>query len=234
MNPKSPLSDMELIKAGKTKDVYKTEDGTILLKFKDTITGHPSGEPDPGGNVVIGSAEGVGAGALKMTLYYFELLKKHKIPTHYIKGDLSAREMIVRPAESFGRGLEFVIRYKAAGSFIRRFGTYCQEGDELPSLFEVTLKEDESNDPPATREILGALKLLEHEDFDYIEKESRRICGIIKDDLLGRGLDLYDIKLEFGRVEGSIALIDEISPGNMRVYRGGEKLSYQELSDLVG
>ena len=224
---------MELVKVGKTKDVYKLSDGNYLLKFKDTVTGHPSGESDPGGNSVVGSVAGVGSGALKMTVYYFELLKKRNIPTHYVSADLSKNEMVVRPAQVFGSGLEFVVRYKAVGSFVRRFGLYCKEGDELPKVFEVTLKDDAHDDPPATGEILAALELLTPAQYDKVHGETIKICDIVKDDLEGRGLELIDIKVEFGLVDGQIALIDEISPGNMRVYKDGKKLDYLTLSGLI-
>ena len=224
---------MELIKNGKTKDVYKLSDGNILLKFKDTVTGHLSGESDPGGNVVIGSVDGVGSGALKMTHYYFELLKMMNVPTHYVSADLSKNEMTVRPAKLFGQGLEFVVRYKATGSFVKRFGSYCKEGDELPKIFEVTLKDDVRDDPPITREILAFFKILTPEQYDKIRGDAIKICDIVKDDLQTRGLELIDIKVEFGIVDGEAALIDEISPGNMRVYKNGKKLDYLSLSGLI-
>jgi len=224
---------MELIKTGKTKEVYKLPDGNYLLRFKDTVTGHPTGESDPGGNSVIGSVAGVGSGSLKMTVYYFELLKKHKITTHYVSADLSKNEMTVRPAKTFGSGLEFVVRYKAVGSFVKRFGLYCKEGEELPKVFEVTLKDDEHDDPPATCEILEALKLLTPAQYDEIHSETIKICDIVRDDLSKRGLELIDIKVEFGQVDGKIALIDEISPGNMRVFQNGKKLDYLTLSSLI-
>jgi phosphoribosylaminoimidazole-succinocarboxamide synthase len=224
---------MELIKTGKTKDVYKLPDGNYLLKFKDTVTGHPSGESDPGGNSVVGSVAGVGSGALKMTVHYFELLKKRDIPTHYVSAELSKNEMVVRPALVFGEGLEFVVRYRAVGSFVKRFGLYCKEGEELPKVFEVTLKDDAHDDPPATGEILAALKLLAPAQYDKIREETIKVCDIVKDDLETRGLELIDIKVEFGMVQGEIALIDEISPGNMRVYKDGKKLDYLTLSGLV-
>ncbi|MCL2373805.1 MAG: phosphoribosylaminoimidazolesuccinocarboxamide synthase [Treponema sp.] len=224
---------MELVKIGKTKEVYKLADGNYVLRFKDTVTGHPSGESDPGGNVVVGSVAGVGSGALKMSAYYFELLKKHNIQTHYVRADLPKNEMVVRPAAIFGKGLEFVLRYKAAGSFVRRFGAYCEEGEALQKIFEVTLKDDDRDDPPATAEILAALKLLTAAQYDEIRGETIKICDIIKDDFARRGLDLVDIKVEFGISDGKITLIDEISAGNMRVYRDGKKLGYLELAGLV-
>ena len=224
---------MELIKTGKTKDVYKFPDGSMLLKFKDTVTGSSTGESDPGGNTVVGSVAGVASGALKMSAYYFELLKKSNINTHYISADLSKNEMIVRPAAAFGEGLEFVLRYKAAGSFIRRFGLYSKDGDELPKIFEVTLKDDAREDPPATEEILLALNLLTASQYNEIRSETIKICDIIRDDLKSRGLDLIDIKLEFGLADGKITLIDEISAGNMRVFKDGKKLDYLTLSSLI-
>ena len=224
---------MELVKSGKTKDVFKLPDGNYLLRFKDTVTGHPSGESDPGGNVVIGSVAGVGSGALKMSVYYFELLKKHNILTHYVSADLEKNEMVVRPAAAFGTGLEFVLRYKATGSFVKRFGSYCKEGEELPKVFEVTLKDDDRDDPPATCEILAALKLLTPAQHDEIHREAVKICDLIRDDLANRGLELVDIKVEFGLIDGKVALIDEISAGNMRVYKDGTKLDYLTLSGLI-
>jgi phosphoribosylaminoimidazole-succinocarboxamide synthase len=224
---------MELIKTGKTKDVYRLEDGNYLLKFKDTVTGNSAGESDPGGNLVVGSVAGVGSGALRMSVYYFELFKKHNILTHYVAADLSKNEMIVRPAKAFGKGLEFVLRYKAVGSFVRRFGLYCKEGEELPKVFEVTLKDDEHDDPPATSEILEALKILTRPQYDRIRSETTSICDIIKDDLGKRGLELMDIKIEFGLIDGEIGLIDEVSAGNMRVYRDGKKLDYLSLSGSI-
>ena len=224
---------MQLFKTGKTKDVYKMPDGNYCLRFKDTVTGHSTGESDPGGNSVVGSVAGVGSGSLRMTVHYFELLKKHNINTHYVSADLSKNEMIVRPAAIFGSGLEFVVRYKAAGSFVRRFGLYCREGDGLPGVFEVTLKDDSRNDPPVTREILAALKLLSPAEYDMIQSETMKICNIVKEDIEAHGLELIDIKIEFGMLDGKIALIDEISPGNMRVYKNGKKLDYLALSGLI-
>jgi len=224
---------MEFYKQGKTKDIYKLPDGNFLLKFKDTVTGHAPGQSDPGGNKVIGSVAGVGSAALKMTVHYFELLKKHNIKTHYVSADLSKNEMIVRPAKLFGNGLEFVLRYKAVGSFIRRFGSCCKEGDVLPEIFEVTLKDDERDDPPVTNQILVALKLLTQAQYDKIHGETVKICNLVRDDLKARGLELIDIKIEFGLVDGEVALIDEISAGNMRVYENGKKLDYLTLSSKV-
>jgi phosphoribosylaminoimidazole-succinocarboxamide synthase len=110
---------------------------------------------------------------------------------------------------------------------------YCKEGEVLPKVFELTLKDDARGDPPATCEIVTALGLLTSAEYEEIQRKTIIVCDIIKKDLDSRGLDLIDIKLEFGFVDGKIILIDEISPGNMRVFKAGKKLDYLELVSLI-
>ena len=50
---------MEKIYSGKTKDVFKLENGNVLLKFKDDCTGK-DGVFDPGENSVGLTIEGIG------------------------------------------------------------------------------------------------------------------------------------------------------------------------------
>jgi phosphoribosylaminoimidazole-succinocarboxamide synthase len=227
---------MELIKTGKTKDVYKLPDGNYILKFKDAVTGRATGESDSCcANSAVISAEGAGLGALKMSAYYFDMIKKANIPTHFVSADFSKNEMTVRPAQVFGNGgLRCVLRYRAAGCFVRRYGMYCREGDILPKIFEVTVKDSERGNPPAAKETLMALNILSHNQYDEMHDKSIRICDIVYEDLKARGLELIDIKIEFGIVDGCVALIDEVSAGNMRVFRDGKKMEYLELAECFG
>ncbi|MBQ7398476.1 MAG: phosphoribosylaminoimidazolesuccinocarboxamide synthase, partial [Clostridia bacterium] len=47
------------------------------------------------------------------------------------------------------------------------------------------------------------------------------------------GLDLWDIKFEFGYHNGDVVLIDEIASGNMRVYKDGTIVPPVELTKLI-
>ena len=114
---------MEKIYTGKTKDVYKLENGNVLLKFKDDCTGK-DGVFDPGENTVGLTIEGIGKANLKSSVYYFEMLKKAGIKTHYVSADIENATMEVLPATVFGHGLEVICRLVATGSFIRRYGEY--------------------------------------------------------------------------------------------------------------
>ena len=223
---------MELLYKGKTKDVHALEDGNILLKFKDDVTG-TDGVFDPGANTVGLSIEGVGQGGLRMSAYFFDILTRNGVKTHYVSADIENATMKVRPATVFGKGLEVICRYRAVGSFFRRYGEYIEEGAPLDAYVELTLKDDAREDPLITKEGLEALGIMSGKEYDEIVKMQKHICGIIRDSLAEKGIELYDIKLEFGRVNGEVLLIDEISGGNMRAYKDGKYIEPLELVKLV-
>lgn len=225
---------MDLIYEGKTKNIYKGEDGNYLLKFKDDVTGR-DGVFDPGANQVGLSIEGMGNAGLRLTVYFFEILKKLGVSTHYVSSDIDNNIMTVKPATVFGKGLEVICRYKAVGSFIRRYGLYAKEGQDLNGYVEFTLKDDDRNDPLITKEGLEALSILKNGEYETIVALTKKICDVIREELAKKGLELYDIKLEFGRVAGEekVVLIDEISAGNMRVYKDGKIVKPLELAKLI-
>jgi len=225
---------MNLINKGKTKDVYALEDGNYLLKFKDDVTGQ-DGKFDPGANTVGLTIEGAGRAGLRLTKLFFEILRDQGIPTHYIDANIDEACMTVKPAEVFGKGIEVICRYRAVGSFIRRYGMYAKNGDPLDPFVEVTLKDDARNDPPITEDGLEILGILTKEEYATLKELTRRISGSIKSELAKKGLELYDIKLEFGRVkpDNSIVLIDEISGGNMRAYKDGEYIEPLKLEKMM-
>lgn len=224
---------MKLTYSGKTKDVYQLEDGHVLLKFKDDVTGE-DGVFDPGANTVGLTIEGAGKSGLRMTQYFFEKLAEEQIPTHYIAADLDEVTMTVKQAEMFGSGLEVICRFRAVGSFLRRYGAYCEEGQVLDAFVEVTLKDDDRKDPPISEDALAQLGILTHEEYATLKKQTQQISEIVKAEMAKKGLDLYDIKLEFGRdSEGNIMLIDEVSGGNMRVYKGDTYIAPIDLEKLL-
>ncbi|MCJ7841514.1 phosphoribosylaminoimidazolesuccinocarboxamide synthase [Lederbergia sp. NSJ-179] len=220
---------MKLKYRGKTKDVYELEDGNYLLKFKDDVTGE-NGVFDPGANTVGLQIEGAGKAGLRLTKHFFEILREKGIPTHYVEADLDKAEMIVKSATIFGEGLEVICRYKATGSFIRRYGKYATEGQDLNGFVEITLKDDERQDPPISADALDLLGILSLEEYKELKALTRQISDVVKIELQKKGIVLYDIKLEFGRTQsGEIMLIDEISGGNMRAYKEGSYIEPLEL-----
>lgn len=225
---------MDLIYSGKTKDVYELEDGNYMLKFKDDVTGE-DGVFDPGANGVGLTMEGAGKAGLRLTKLFFERLKAEGVPTHYIDADIDEATMTVKPAEVFGEGLEVICRYRAVGSFHRRYGKYVEEGQKLDSYVEFTLKDDEREDPLITKDALKMLDILTNDEYEQVKDLTKKITAIVQDELSKKDIELYDIKFEFGKVGESdeIVLIDEISGGNMRAFQDGEYIEPLELEKLM-
>ncbi len=223
---------MKLVYTGKTKNVFELENGNYLLKFKDDCTGK-DGKFDPGENSIGLTIAGVGLINLRMTEYFFEKINAQGIKTHFVKANMDDVTMEVLPAKVFGHGLEVICRYKAVGSFFRRYGEYIESASDLPEYVEMTFKNDEKGDPLVTKDALVALNIMTGKQYDDIKEMTKKITRIVADDLKAKGLDLYDIKFEFGYdANGDVMLIDEIASGNMRVYKNGEYIEPMTLSKL--
>ncbi len=223
---------MELVYTGKTKNVYALENGNYLLKFKDDCTGK-DGVFDPGENAVGLTIDGVGDVNLRMSVYFFEKINAAGIRTHYVGADLGETTMEVLPAKVFGKGLEVICRRRAVGSFLRRYSEYVEECAPLPYYVETTFKNDAKGDPIVTRDGLIVLGVMTGEQYDAIREMTQRITKIVADDLAEKGLELYDIKFEYGYdADGGVMLIDEIASGNMRVYKDGKYIDPMTLSEL--
>ena len=223
---------MKLVYTGKTKNVYAMDNGKYLLKFKDDCTGK-DGVFDPGENSVGLTIEGVGDVNLRMSIYFFEKINEAGIKTHYVNANLADTTMEVIPAKPFGKGLEVICRKKAVGSFLRRYRDYVEEGADLPYYVETTFKNDELGDPLVTKDGLVDLGVMTATQYDTVKEMTQQITKIVSDDLQEKGLDLYDIKFEYGYdKDGNVILIDEIASGNMRVYQDGKYIDPMTLSKL--
>ena len=230
---------MKKLYTGKTKDVYELENGNVLLKFKDDCTGK-DGVFDPGENAVGLTIEGIGKANLQTSVDYFEHCKQAGIKTHYVSANVEDATMEVLPAENFGKaqggnGLEVICRLVATGSFIRRYGEYIKDGTPLEGGYvECTFKNDEKGDPLVTGEGLAALGIMTPAMFESMKEQTLKITKVVADDLKTIGLDLWDIKFEFGYAKsGEVILIDEIASGNMRVYKDGTIVNPVDLTKLI-
>ena len=227
------MENLKLLYTGKTKNVYELPNGNCLLLFKDDCTGK-DGVFDPGENTVGLTIEGIGRANLETSIHYFELLKAAGIKTHYVSANLDDATMEVLPGKVFGHGLEVICRLVATGSFIRRYGEYIADGTPIPGGYvECTFKNDEKGDPLVTSEGLAALGVMSEEMFASMKKQTLAITKIVADDLKSIGLDLWDIKFEFGYNGDEVILIDEIASGNMRVYKDGKIVDPVSLTKLI-
>jgi phosphoribosylaminoimidazole-succinocarboxamide synthase len=220
---------MEKLYEGKAKVIYKTEEeDKVIVFFKDSATAFDATK----------KAEIEGKGVINNTIssLLFELLEKSGIRTHYIK-KISDREMLVWRAKRFD--LEVVVRNITAGSLCKRLG--LEEGLELkPPLVEFFYKNDQLHDPLVCVEHIKLLNLAEDWQVQSMKEMALKTNQVLKEFFKEHGLLLVDFKLEFGILpDGSLAVIDEISPDTCRLWdaKTREKLDKDrfrfDLGDLM-
>ena len=223
---------MQTLYEGKTKNVLKNEeDGSVYLLFKDSATGE-NGVFDPGSNTVGGSVEGKGKIGLIISKYFFELMEKNGIPTHYLGADIENGLMKVRNLTV--PKLEFVLRYYTAGSMCRRFS--LEEGIPFdPPYTEVTLKDDDMGDPLISERLCIMKGLLAEGQYDEALRITEMVGEVLKKELAQMGLTLIDFKIEIGYDEsGKMYVVDEITPDIWRVQDTDGNIPNQiECSKLI-
>ena len=206
---------MKTLYDGKTKTVMLDEaTGVVNLFFKDTATGE-NGMFDPGYNTVGGSVEGKGKIGLTISKYFFELMEKNGIPTHFLGADIDKGLMQVKKLTV--PKLEFVLRYFTAGSMCRRFT--LPEGIPFdPPYKEVTLKDDEQGDPLITERLCLMKDMLRPGMYDEGLRIVEQVGEVLKQELAAMDLTLIDFKIEIGFDEdGKVYVVDEITPDIWRV-----------------
>ena len=204
---------MEIIYDGKTKRILRNGK-KVLLRFKDTVTGDAHGKLDTGGDFVVGSVEGKGVASVKVAVYFFELLNEFGIATHFRRVHSDA-EIEVSLVEKIP--LEVIYRAKAFGSFLARYKGRVELMAPL-DLIEFNLKDDALKDPLMTLQAIVKLGLASEDELERMEAMAREIASVVTKALSNRGLELVDMKLEFGRADGKLLVVDELSGDTMRVY----------------
>lgn len=198
----------ELIYSGKAKDIYSTDDDSVIISvYKDQATMLNGARKE--------EVKGKGILNNRISSFIFDKLNATGVATHFIE-QLSDTEQLNKKVDIIP--LEVVLRNITAGSFSKRFGV--EEGIELATpIIEFYYKNDDLDDPFINDEHVAFLDLASTEDLAYIKTETRKINDFLKDLFAQIGLRLVDFKLEFGYdKDGHILLADEFSPDNCRLW----------------
>jgi len=218
---------MEPAYRGKTKDVYD-EGPYLVFHFKDSVLG-ADGREDTGGNEVIGERRGKGSAILKQTEFFFKLLERKGIKTHFV-GRIDERRARFLKTERIP--LEVIYRFRAYGSFLRRYGRFVRPLEEL-NIVEFTLKDDALGDPPICEEAIEKLGIASAEEVALMKALTRRVAGVLHEFFEEKDLEIVDFKIEFGRKGGELLVIDEVSGDTMRVMKDGKILKSEELLGVM-
>lgn len=209
------MTQLELLYSGKAKSVYRTENtGELVLKFRDDITAFDGQKKD--------TLAEKGSLNARVSTFFFLLLEKHGIKTHFIRSidesTILARNLAMIP-------LEVIVRNIAAGSMVKNYP--IEKGTPLdPPVIVIDFKDDTHHDPMLNDDLIFALKLVTPEELVEIKKIALHVNQALRDHLAARGIDLVDFKLEFGKKDGIIYVGDEISMDSMRLWdkKTGESL----------
>lgn len=219
------LEKLTLLYEGKAKQVYQTDDKeTYIVHYKDDATAFNGEKHD--------TILGKGVLNNKISSFFFELLKKEGVPTHFVRREDDRNQTVLTlnivP-------LEVIVRNIAAGSMAKRFG--IEEGTPLKHpILEFCYKNDELGDPFANESQITALGWATQEQLDRISEITMKVNDILKNFLATKNVTLVDFKLEFGTHNGEVFLGDEISPDTCRFWDAttGEKLDKDRFRRDLG
>jgi phosphoribosylaminoimidazole-succinocarboxamide synthase len=192
---------------GKAKILWETDDPAYMVQeFKNDATAFDGTKHE--------IIEGKGRLNNLISSHLFSLLNAEAIRTHFVER-ISDNEMVVERLEMLS--VEVVVRNIAAGSLVRRLG--IPEGHRFdPPLVEFYLKSDDLHDPIISEDHVLAMELATPQQIALMRREALAINILLRNFLRGRGIDLVDFKLEFGKKDGDLVLGDEISPDTCRFH----------------
>jgi phosphoribosylaminoimidazole-succinocarboxamide synthase len=227
------LSDLQLVRRGKVRDVYAVDEERLLIVATDRISAFDSVSPTP--------IERKGEVLTALSRFWFAKLG-HIVPNHLLTTNvdempeavrghasiLRGRSMLVRRTEVFP--VECVVRGYLSGSGwkdYQRTGQVC--GHQLPlglheseklstPIFTPATKAESGHDENISEQEMAAI--VGNEVTEFLRDVSLRIYQEASDYARSCKIIIADTKFEFGRDrEGRIILIDEVlTPDSSRFW----------------
>ena len=241
------IPGLEPWRRGKVRSVYEAGRDHLVIVATDRLSAYDCILPSP--------IPGKGRVLTELSVFWFETLKS-ATPHHFVScvaadypepfrrhaGLLEGRSMLVRRAERVD--IECVVRGHLTGSGLREYragGTVCGialppglgDGARLdPPLFTPATKADAGHDENIAFDEM--VRRVGRDTALALRERSLSIYDEARAWAWARGLVLADTKFEFGRVDGTLTLIDEIlSPDSSRYwdrieYEAGRLLSFDK------
>ena len=215
---------------GNEKQVFATDDpNKVIFRYKDVTVAFNN----------IKRARFIGKGILDNQISAILLgeLNKKGVETHFVEL-VGEREQLCRKIEIIP--LEITVHNRIAGSLALRLGV--EEGFKSDNtIVDLRYNNDDLDDPMINDHHAVALGLASYDELKFMYSQALKANKILSALLKKAGIELIDMKLEFGRASdnGHIIISDEISPDTSRMWdmETGEKLDKDrfryDLSDVV-
>ena len=215
---------------GNEKQVFAPDDpNKVIFRYKDVTVAFNN----------IKRARFIGKGILDNQISAILLgeLNKKGVETHFVEL-VGEREQLCRKIEIIP--LEITVHNRIAGSLAQRLGV--EEGFKSDNtIVDLRYNNDDLDDPMINDHHAVALGLASYDELKFMYSQAIKANKILSALLKKAGIELIDMKLEFGRASdnGHIIISDEISPDTSRMWdmETGEKLDKDrfryDLSDVV-
>ena len=199
----------ELIFEGNEKLIYATDEpDKVIFRYKDVTVAY--------NNVKRARFKGKGALDNQISAMLMDYLNRNGVQTHFISV-LGEQEQLCRKIEIIP--LKVVVHNRIAGSLAARLGV--EEGYRHPNtILDLLYNNDDLEDPFINRDHAVALGLSTYEELDGMYDTARKVNDLLKPLFHKAGIELVDMKIEFGRASdtGDIIISDEISPDTCRLW----------------
>lgn len=197
----------KLLSEGKGKRVYATNDPkTAVVYFKDEALAYHG--------LKRGRILGKGEVNNAVCAHLYQMLQEKGIATHFIE-KLDGRQSLVKHCEIIP--ITIKVRNRVAGTLGARIG--LETGTKLDStVIEIVLRDEYLENPVINATHIIALHLATREEIDFMIETSMKVNEILTDYMADIGVELVDFKLEYGRYEGKVLLVDEIDADTSRFW----------------
>jgi phosphoribosylaminoimidazole-succinocarboxamide synthase len=235
------IAECPLIKKGKVRDIYQIGND-LLMVATDRISAFDYVLPNP--------IPQKGIILTQISNFWFDqfknIIENHLIVTDFdafpevlqpYRASLEGRSIIVKKTKVFP--VECVVRGYLAGSGYKEYtasGSVCginlpaglQKGSRLPeTIFTPSTKAESGHDENITAD--QAIDIIGKKAFTYLRDKSIELYETAHAFALGKGIIIADTKFEFGMLDSSIILIDEIlTPDSSRFWPMNEYTVGQE------
>ncbi len=201
---------MKKIAEGKTKIIHANPENTktVYMYFKDDITAGDGLKHD--------IIEGKAIIDWQINRDTFELLNRMGVRTHYIASPQEKVTLVKKLDRKIN--LEVVTRRIAAGSIVR--WKKVAEGTRYdPVITHFHYKDDPLHDPMLDDTYINHLiETKGTAEYAKMREMNAEVFLHLENAFTYFGIQLVDLKLEYGIIEDNIHLIDEITGGSFRLW----------------
>ena len=211
------IDKRECVFRGNEKQVFATSDPhMVIFRYTDVTVAY--------NNIKRARFQGKGALDNRISALLLDYLNENGVETHYVE-TLAPDEQLCRKIEIIP--LQVVVHNRIAGSLAVRLGV--EDGFRpANTIVDLRYNNDELEDPFINRDHAVALGLATYRELDGMYDIARKANDLLKELFHRAGIELVDMKIEFGRASdnGDIIISDEISPDTCRLWdeESGERL----------